>query len=213
MRKLLVGFDLFGTLIELPAFDPLYWLLSRHPQMRGRLNELEEILLTAPHEEFVRLAKAESEEYQLARDLGELQRLVAFQVAAGVVYPDVLEVLELLRVRRVCTFLVSNACEGHAHALRSHGLAKYFDDVAFSWRNRKRKPDPRIFQQTLRRLGATEKDRVIFVGDSIEDDVEGARRAGLEAFLLARHGGKVSSNEQTSTTLSDLREIAHLFLA
>jgi putative hydrolase of the HAD superfamily len=46
-----------------------------------------------------------------------------------------------------------------------------------------RKPDPRIFQIALDRLHAAPASTVV-VGNSIADDIQGARRAGLRAVYL-----------------------------
>jgi putative hydrolase of the HAD superfamily len=48
-----------------------------------------------------------------------------------------------------------------------------------------RKPDPRIFEEALRRAGVAAGEAV-HVGDLPEEDIEGARRAGLGAFLIDR---------------------------
>ena len=48
------------------------------------------------------------------------------------------------------------------------------------------KPHPTIFQAVLERLGVAPADAAM-IGDSPEDDVEGARAAGIRAaFLLDR---------------------------
>jgi len=48
------------------------------------------------------------------------------------------------------------------------------------------KPHPTIFREVLARLEVEARDAAM-VGDSIEDDVEGAHAAGIErAFLLDR---------------------------
>jgi putative hydrolase of the HAD superfamily len=46
------------------------------------------------------------------------------------------------------------------------------------------KPDRRIFALALRRVGAAPAE-ALFVGDDAEHDLEGARRAGLEAVDAA----------------------------
>lgn len=46
-----------------------------------------------------------------------------------------------------------------------------------------RKPDVRIFEIALRRLHAA-ADTAVFVGNSLAEDIEGARRAGLRALYL-----------------------------
>jgi putative hydrolase of the HAD superfamily len=43
-----------------------------------------------------------------------------------------------------------------------------------------RKPDPRIFQEAVKNLG-TSTDECLFIGDSYENDVIGARNAGMQA--------------------------------
>ena len=49
------------------------------------------------------------------------------------------------------------------------------------------KPSPSIFRAVLETLD-TEPDRAAMVGDSPQDDVEGARAIGMRAFLLDREG-------------------------
>jgi putative hydrolase of the HAD superfamily len=49
------------------------------------------------------------------------------------------------------------------------------------------KPDPRIFQLALRRIGVSPGD-ALFVGDDPEEDLAGARAAGLTAVDVASLG-------------------------
>ena len=57
------------------------------------------------------------------------------------------------------------------------------DTVVLSSEAGVRKPDPRIFQLALERLGGSAEGSA-FVGNSLAEDVEGARRAGLRAVHL-----------------------------
>jgi len=59
-----------------------------------------------------------------------------------------------------------------------------FDVVVDSSSVGMRKPDPRIFALTLERLGGIEAGRAVFLDDH-PGNVEGARRAGLTAILVA----------------------------
>lgn len=47
------------------------------------------------------------------------------------------------------------------------------------------KPDPSLFQQAARRL-AMDPAAILHVGDSVREDVEGARSAGMKARWLKR---------------------------
>jgi putative hydrolase of the HAD superfamily len=65
------------------------------------------------------------------------------------------------------------------------------------------KPDPRIFGAALTALRRTAEES-LFVGDSIEVDVAGARAAGLRAVLLDRAVTPVGSASERIFSLADL---------
>ena len=52
-----------------------------------------------------------------------------------------------------------------------------------------RKPDPAIFAPALS-WPAAAPDEALHVGDTPEEDVEGARAAGIRPLLIARDGGR-----------------------
>jgi HAD superfamily hydrolase (TIGR01549 family) len=99
-------------------------------------------------------------------------------------YEDALPVLEELRSHGLKLGLVSNTGRDLEAFVVHHGLA--VDAVLGSRAFGRTKPHPTIFQETLKRLGVAPTDAAM-VGDSPEDDVEGARAAGIRAaFLLDR---------------------------
>lgn len=49
-----------------------------------------------------------------------------------------------------------------------------------------RKPDPRAFQEAFQRMGKDPKDWY-YIGDSYENDMEGARNAGMKTIHFNRH--------------------------
>jgi putative hydrolase of the HAD superfamily len=76
-----------------------------------------------------------------------------------------------------------------------------------------RKPDPALFLEGCRRLG-TPPDRTLFVGDSLEKDILGAMRAGLES-LWYNPGFKGIEAIQTTALkpariIRDLRQLEQL---
>lgn len=46
------------------------------------------------------------------------------------------------------------------------------------------KPDPRIFDVALEHFAEFDRDRILYVGDSVKMDIGGARAAGLPAVLI-----------------------------
>jgi putative hydrolase of the HAD superfamily len=103
-----------------------------------------------------------------------------------VVRPGTFEALEAFKSAGYRLGIVSNA-EGQVEAdAKRFGLAPYFDVIIDSQVVGVAKPDPRIFQIALERLGAG-PDEVRFAGDIYSIDVEGARAAGIEARLVDQH--------------------------
>jgi HAD superfamily hydrolase (TIGR01549 family) len=101
-------------------------------------------------------------------------------------YEDALPVLDELRKQGLKLGLVSNTGRDLAEFVAHHRLQV---DAALGSRAFGRtKPHPTIFQAVLEELGV-EPAEAAMVGDSPEDDVDGARAAGIEhAFLLDRDG-------------------------
>lgn len=82
--------------------------------------------------------------------------------------------------------VVSNADTDHLEAALSANDLR-FDLVVSSESARCYKPNPGIFDPALASLGVP-AERVLYVGDSQEDDVVGAKRAGLKVAWLNRDG-------------------------
>jgi putative hydrolase of the HAD superfamily len=64
------------------------------------------------------------------------------------------------------------------------------------------KPDPAMFERALELAGAA-PDHAVHVGDSVENDVSGARAAGIRAILVQRDGDPPADVEAVSA-LSEL---------
>jgi HAD superfamily hydrolase (TIGR01549 family) len=101
------------------------------------------------------------------------------------IFDDVPPVLAELRRLGLRLGIVSNTGRDVDEFLAHHELDV---DAALSSKvHGKVKPHPTIFQAVLDRLGV-EPDQAAMVGDSPEDDLEGARALGMRAFLVDREG-------------------------
>jgi putative hydrolase of the HAD superfamily len=99
--------------------------------------------------------------------------------------------------------VVSNWDVSLAEVLQRIGLGSHIDGVVTSAQVGERKPSPAVFDAALA-LAGTAADRAIHVGDSVVEDVQGARAAGLEAVMLRRDGGPGPAGVRTITSLSEL---------
>jgi len=94
------------------------------------------------------------------------------------------ETLRELRQRGFHLGIVSNIDEDHLrHLGRIAGLTEFFDSILSSEAAGSCKPDRAIFEEALRRAGCAPRE-ALFVGDSIDQDIAGANRAGLSSVLL-----------------------------
>jgi putative hydrolase of the HAD superfamily len=102
-------------------------------------------------------------------------------------YPEVPAVLERLRAEGLRLVVVSNWDVSLHEVLARIGLAPLLDGAIDSAGFGAAKPDPSIFAAALELAGA-EPSEALHAGDDLEADYEGARRAGLDAVLVARDG-------------------------
>ena len=109
--------------------------------------------------------------------------LEGFELREGCV-----EILQSLRDQGLHVGVVSNIDDDYlVPMLERAGLAHVLDAWTSSEEAASCKPDPGIFQHALRKADACPED-VLFVGDSREHDVAGARRLGMTTVLIQEAG-------------------------
>ncbi|MFI9014488.1 HAD family hydrolase [Streptomyces griseus] len=99
-----------------------------------------------------------------------------------------LQALKELRQEGIRLAVLSDASPDIAEAWDRSELASHFDAVVFSCRAGAVKPDRRLFQGVLGKLGA-DAGQVLYCGDGGGDELAGAERAGMRALRVARRGG------------------------
>ena len=101
------------------------------------------------------------------------------------VFDDALPALAAVRRRGVRIVVVSNWDVSLPATLAALGVLDAVDGVVTSAACAAAKPDPAVFTAALR-LAGVEPPEAIHIGDSLEEDVAGARAAGIEPLLLVR---------------------------
>jgi len=151
--------------------------LQRHPEL-----EHDDELWIAFTERIVRgMGGDEAAAYECATELVAVWE----QHDKFMLYEDALPVLEELRGHGLKLGLISNGSRDLDEFVRHHALEA--DCAVGSRAFGRTKPHPEIFRRALELLGA-EPWEAAMVGDSYEDDIEGARALGMKAFLLDRDG-------------------------
>jgi putative hydrolase of the HAD superfamily len=124
----------------------------------------------------------------------------------GGLKPGTVDALERLRQKGLRLAVVSNSDGRAEEGLAAAGLLKFFEVVIDSQLVGFEKPDPRIFDAALRRMGLTAPESV-YVGDIYEVDVVGARRAGMDVILLDPLGNHPGRDVRTARSLAEVVEI------
>lgn len=121
--------------------------------------------------------------------------------------PSVAEVLESLSKKYTLAVISNAMSDAPRRAIKRSGLEKYLEAVVISRDLGIRKPDPEIFRFTLKNLGI-ESCEAIHVGDSLDDDVQGAKNAGMGAIWIERPSEEI--NVQPDHIIRSIRELTAL---
>jgi len=167
--------------------------LERHPEL-----EHDEEVWVAFTERIVRGMGGEADEARACA----LEMTQAWAHAENFeLYEDVLPVLAELRRLGLAIGLVSNTGRD-LHAFVAHHRLDV-DAAISSGAHGKTKPHESIFRAVLDKLGVAAHEAAM-VGDSVDDDVEGARALGMRGLLVDREG---RYREWPEERLDDLREL------
>lgn len=216
-----VLFDLGDTLVKSVNLIETYQrILKAHGINRSQ----EE--LTAAHVEAGKILgfeymKTMSDEYWIKRNniflehlniLGraDLARIISEQwwdYSDVTLYSDAVETLDQLKQRGLKMGIITNTLETDLAKIISKTKLNpnYFDIIVTVNTISRMKPEKEIFDHALNVLKVTPGE-TLFVGDTVEYDYEGAKKAGLKALLIDRQD-KIDGNIEK---IHDLREILTL---
>jgi putative hydrolase of the HAD superfamily len=120
-------------------------------------------------------------------------------------YHDAIPALNALRTDGHGLVVVSNWDCALPDWLAPSGLLELLDGVVTSAEVGVAKPDARVFRRALQLAGAG-AEQAVHVGDSPDNDVKGARSAGIRAVLVQRDGKPPQGMEH----IRSLRELVPL---
>ena len=145
-------------------------------ELKGQIRNLEEIRLRAFRRTLEGIGVIDDD---LARHLNAVYLKHRFEDIT--LFSDVIPTLDALGSR----FRLGLLSNGNSYPERC-GLAGRFQFVVLAQDHGIEKPDPRIFAVALAQAGCA-PSQLLHVGDSLENDVRGAQRAGVTAVWLNRH--------------------------
>ena len=123
---------------------------------------------------------------------------------AVTLYGDTLPALGALREKGVAMGVYSNRPADLMPTIARLGLVGYFVWVRSAGDTGLTKPDPRVFAMAAAGLGVP-LEQMVYVGNSMEEDIAGARSSGCRPVLIDRHGRRGA--EPGVVVIRSLREL------
>lgn len=143
----------------------------------------------------------------LARDMSI--RFLDLLPTRTILFPYASEILQYLTKKNYQLHLITNGFEKTQHSkLKYSGLAKYFKEVITSEICCSLKPNREIFDYAFEKTGAKPWESIM-LGDSLEVDIIGAMRAGIDQVFINHHN--ITTEIQPTYTVTSLKELEEIF--
>ena len=111
---------------------------------------------------------------------------------------DVIQIIKELKQKGIKLAALSNVIRSHSQVNDEKGIYRLFDVRILSYKVGLKKPDPRIYQLTLKKLG-TKPEETVFIDNKLQN-VEAARNLGFKGIYY-------KSPEQLRKSLKRLKLI------
>ncbi len=118
-------------------------------------------------------------------------------------FPETASTLSRLKAQGLELGIISNFDSRLFAVMRGLGIAEVFDTVTISSLAQAAKPAPKIFHLALEKH-AVDPEEALHIGDSLRDDVEGAKKAGIHSILLDRDGIQHGEGVRTIKSLEEV---------
>jgi HAD superfamily hydrolase (TIGR01549 family) len=121
-------------------------------------------------------------------------------------FPDTRPTLECLKARGVPMGIISNYGTHLLDLLPKLEIFDYFDFIIVSAIVGAVKPNAKIFQIGIEEAGVS-PNQILYVGDNPVDDIEGARKVGIDAVLINRPGREPNTAPMMINSLFEVEKL------
>jgi 2-haloalkanoic acid dehalogenase type II len=124
-------------------------------------------------------------------------------------FDDALQIVHLIKQYAHVGLITNGPSQIQRDKIERLAISNLFEVILVSEEEGIWKPDPLIFARALARFDVT-PDEAIYVGDSPEHDVAGARAAGVTSVWINRRGRVWPGGVRADFEISDLTELPSL---
>ena len=124
--------------------------------------------------------------------------------------PDAIATIDVLRAEAIHVQIVSNIDDEQLQPMIDRfGLRDRLDAVTSSEEAGSCKPDPAIYRYALAKAGCAPGE-ALFVGDSLQHDVQGPAAVGMRTALLTPDAKPATGDVRPDHVINALAEVPHL---
>jgi putative hydrolase of the HAD superfamily len=142
---------------------------------------------------------------ELAAELAE--RYPRLREKLHVLYPRTLKTLEQASLNHRLGLLTNGAPDVQRRKIEGANLGQFFDHVLISGEVGTKKPNSRVFEMLLEQLGSTAATSLM-IGNSLENDIQGAQQLGMRTVWVNRSGKALESHIVPDWEIATLEELA-----
>ncbi len=122
-----------------------------------------------------------SDKLELGLDETDLAKAYMEHLAdASFLYDDSIDLIETLNESFRLAIVTNGLTLVQDKRIRKSSIAKFFETIVISEEILISKPDPKIFEHTLKELNFVDKSKVLIVGDSLTSDIQGGINFGID---------------------------------
>ena len=173
--------------------------------------ELEQEKLTQDELRTARFARFYGK-YGIARDAyADGERFVELLGRQSIMLPHALETVERIAAKLPVLIVTNGITEVQKSRLALSPLQGVVAGMVISEEAGASKPNPKIFDCALKRLGVARGD-ALMVGDGINSDIRGANNAGIDACWLNPGGKALPKGVHAEYVITDIRQCVEIAL-
>lgn len=161
-------------------YDENYHLKSYEEINTAIWKEFEKGLITQEKLKIERF-KRFSDKLELGLDETSLAKVYMEHLAdASFLYDESTELIETLNKSFKLAIVTNGLTLVQDKRIRKSSIAKFFETIVISEEILISKPNPEIFEHTLKEINFTDKSKVLIVGDSLTSDIQGGINFGID---------------------------------
>jgi putative hydrolase of the HAD superfamily len=122
------------------------------------------------------------------------------------IFDDAEPALTELKKKYILALVTNGASDLQREKIQGSKLEKYFDEIVIAGDVGIRKPEPRIYEIVLSKIGM-QNDEVIMIGNSLDSDIKGARDAGIKTVWLNRDKEENQSDIKPDYEINSINEL------